>query len=105
MLDKIGGGRLVFAHGGGFQCWKEVSEYLAGQDIYFDLSFTKGSLTDEKLLRLIRIHGVEKWLFGTDSPWSSQFEYVNAIKSLKLNDDELFRIMYKNAAELLNMGE
>jgi predicted TIM-barrel fold metal-dependent hydrolase len=103
LADALSGAKLIFAHTGGYECWGEVEEYMAGKNIYFDLSFTLGKLENELLMRIIRAHGADKCLFGSDSPWGSQEHDVKAIKLIGLSDGELDAIMYKNAEKLLGI--
>ena len=105
MIDALGGGKLIFAHMGGYECWDETEAYLLGKNVYLDLSFTLGKIANERFVKIIRAHGADKCLFGTDSPWGSQESDVKAIKDTGLNKSELDRVMYKNAAKLLNLKE
>lgn len=45
--------------------------------------------------------GIDKILFGTDSPWSSQKEYTDRINSLDFTDAEKEMIFNKNEKTLL----
>lgn len=116
-IDKeISPGKMVLAHMGGWNDWDNVEKYLAGSDYYFDTSFSLGKINkrsdlkdpmrtynmdDKDFVRLSRAHGIEKILFGTDSPWSSQKEYVDKIKGLEFTDKEREMIFSENAKELL----
>ena len=108
--------KMVLAHMGGWNDWDNVEKYLAGSDYYFDTSFSLGKINkrsdlsdpmrtynmeDKDFVRLSRAHGIEKILFGTDSPWSSQKEYVDKINSLDFTDKEREMIFSENAKELL----
>lgn len=104
MIDAVGGGKLVFAHTGGFRLWSEAEEFLAGQDIYFDISCTLSELSNKGFLSIIKAHGADKCLFGTDSPWSSQSDDINVLKNTGLSTSELEDILYNNAAKLLEIG-
>lgn len=99
------GAKLVFAHMGGYDCWGEVERFLVGKDVYFDTSFCVGRLSDSDFLRMIKSHGAEKCLFGSDSPWECQAKSIEFIKRLPLSDGERDMIFYKNAAHLLGIGE
>lgn len=116
-IDKeIGPKKMVLAHMGGWNDWDSVEADLAGSDYYFDTSFSLGrinarpdlkdpmrtyNMQDEDFIRLCKKHGIEKILFGTDSPWSEQKEYVDKIKSLNFTDEEKEKIFHKNAERLL----
>jgi len=118
-IDKeINPKKMVLAHMGGWNDWENVEKYLAGSDYYFDTSFSIGkvnkrpdlpdpmrtyNMSDDDFVRLCKKHGTEKILFGTDSPWSEQKEYIEKIRNLNFTEDETKRILHINAEKLLNM--
>lgn len=96
--------RLVLAHLGSMTMWDEVEKYLVGLPVSFDLAFlTPDYIDPARLVRIIRRHGAERILFGTDSPWCSQKEQLDFIRSLPLTREELELILWKNAATLLEL--
>lgn len=96
---------LVLAHLGSMTFWDEVEKELAGLPVFFDLAFvTPEYISKEQLVRIIRKHGAERILFGTDTPWCSQKAHVEWIDSLPLTGNEKAAIFYKNAAELLKLN-
>jgi predicted TIM-barrel fold metal-dependent hydrolase len=50
---------------------------------------------------MINRHGVEKILYGTDTPWRNPEDYIKLFMQLNLTDEQRELILYKNAAELL----
>lgn len=100
---STGNGALVLAHTGGFRFWDQVEALLVGKPVYFDISFSSPYISDQQLVRIIQTHGSHRILFGTDCPWSRQKEYVEHFRSLPLSDAEKERILWKNAAQLLQM--
>ncbi len=48
VIEKIKPKKLVLAHMGGWSCWDEVEDMLAGTDVYFDTSFSLTPLRDRK---------------------------------------------------------
>lgn len=108
MLQKVlsnynGDSKIILAHVGGHLQWRLVEEFLVGQNIYFDLSYSMHLMEQDTLVRIIQNHGSDRILFATDSPWSSQKKSVELVQSLPLCDDDLDNIFYKNAMRLLNM--
>jgi len=97
--------RLVFiaAHLGGYRMWKESCELLAGKNIYFDTSSSLAFLSIDEALKLIRKHGADKVLFGSDYPMWDYKEELNRFNALPLDDDEKENILWKNAASLLGI--
>ena len=98
--------RLVLAHLGSMTLWDDVEKYLLGLPVYFDLAFvTPEYIEPERLVRIIRRHGAEWILFGTDSPWCSQKKQLAFIRSLPLTCEEREQIFWKNAAMLLDLPD
>ncbi|OGV56820.1 MAG: hypothetical protein A2017_21620 [Lentisphaerae bacterium GWF2_44_16] len=92
---------LVVAHLGSWELWNEVEEKLAGLPVYLDLAFVLGILENDKIVSIIRKHGADRILFGTDSPWRDQKAELETFRKLPLTDDEKDLILYKNALRLL----
>ncbi|MHB9138283.1 MAG: amidohydrolase family protein [Victivallaceae bacterium] len=95
--------KLVLAHLGSWGMWDEVDKYLVGLPLYFDTAFIGGYLTTERAADIIRRHGADRILFGTDSPWRCQAASMRFIRSLALSVEEQEMIFYKNAALLLEL--
>ncbi len=119
LIEEIHPRQLVLAHMGGWGCWDEVSEKLAGLDVWFDTAFSIGEirsytpntrsreesqmLTETQLRKLVRKHGADRVLFGTDSPWGSQQETLEKLEQCGFTEKELKMIKGENAARLLNL--
>lgn len=100
---------MVFAHLGGIYVHKDVEKYLLGTNCYIDISCSFKELesycdtTAQDVVNVIKIHGADKILFATDSPWNDQKAYLEHFRSLKeLTDTEKDLILYKNAEKLLS---
>jgi len=83
----------------------ESFEYLVGEKVYFDTAVVLGVIPEEQFVRMVRNHGVEKILFGTDSPWAGQKEFVDYMKQCPLTEEEKERIFSQNALELLGISK
>lgn len=96
---------FVAAHLGAMNQWDEVEKYLAGkfENVYFDVGVIAGYIGDEQLLRIIRTHGAEKILFGSDCPWDNPRNELEMLEKLPLTDGERADIYYRNAEKLLKM--
>ncbi len=101
LLEKYPGIKLIAAHFGSWNMWDEVMNTIAGSTALIDTSFTMGLLDDEKFVELARRHGVDKVLFGTDTPWRSQKSDLQHFLSLPLTEEEKQMILWDNAARLL----
>ncbi len=95
--------KIVAAHLGGFGMWDEAEELLAGSNVYLDLSHTFFWMKDERIMRMIRKHGADKILFGSDAPWQDPGKVLNALFAQPLTHDELKSICFLNARELFGI--
>jgi len=95
---------VVAAHWGGVNCGYEVLDKLCGIDnLYFDTSFGYGNMPKDVAYRIIDKQGVDKMLFGTDSPWHTAKMELRLINSLDLSSEEQEKLYYKNAQKLLRI--
>ena len=82
---------MIFAHLGGIRVHEDVKKYLLGSNCYLDISCSFSELgswcdtTAKEVTDVIKMHGADKILFATDSPW---------------NQKEL--ILYRNAEKILS---
>ena len=94
---------IVLAHLGGTKQTDLAERFLVGLKVYFDLSYVLDKTERTRLSDIIRAHGANRILFGTDSPWRSAKEYIKIIKSLPINETERDAIFWKNSANLLDI--
>lgn len=95
--------KVVAAHLGGWSCWEEAKEYLLKQNIYIDTSSTFWCLSREERVALMRFHGTDRVLFGTDYPIRSHKQELEDFMTLPLRDREKENILYNNAKQLLDL--
>ena len=88
IVDNMQGGVMIAAHLGGHAQWDDVEKYLAGKDIYFDTSMGFEYFSEEQFLRIVKIHGANKILFASDSPWSNAYTEVEHLNALPLTQQE-----------------
>lgn len=107
VIKETGTDKLILAHMGGWRLWEEVTEKLAGEKIFFDTAFSldnipvAGMLSKEQFVRMVRKHGAEKILFGTDSPWSDGASDVEWIRQTSLTENEKNMIFSENIKKIL----
>ncbi|MDR1939549.1 MAG: amidohydrolase family protein [Clostridiales bacterium] len=96
---------FIFAHFGGYRVFDGVLESFAGENCFIDTSFV--SLFDREYLpvlnKIIKKHGAERMLFGSDTPWMHVKKSIELIDSLDLTDGEKDKIFDKNARALLGL--
>ena len=92
---------VILAHMGGWKQWEQVENLLAGANVYLDMAFIHEYISEEQFLRIVSMHGSDKILFATDSPWAKQNEAAMWLKNSLLTFDEKDNIFELNARRLL----
>lgn len=118
VVEEIGAFKFILAHMGGWKSWDEVADELSGVNVFLDTAFSTGKIpnsydyysTDEvqmldakKFMKLYKIFGADKILFGTDSPWDSQGTTIDFINALPIDDADKNKIFSGNAKKLLRL--
>ncbi|MBQ4282797.1 MAG: amidohydrolase family protein [Lachnospira sp.] len=101
VIDDIKPKKMVVAHFGGYDCWEQVYECLAGEDVYLDTAFTLDYIGEEMFYKILDKHDAKKILFASDSPWSDANRGVQLLKRMPLREDVINNILYGNAKRLL----
>ena len=86
---------------GGYALWDDVEKYLIGRNLYLDTSFSLEDLGEDRMISMIKKHGPDMVLFGTDSPWTGQAEEIEKLRNLNLKSNEIDGILGENARILL----
>ena len=110
---------IVIAHMGGWGCWDRTIDQLSSFDIYLDTSSclcpaltyegkrTTGRfrtpLSKELFLDIVNTFGVERILYGSDTPWASPIDNLNILYEIGLSDEELRLITGENARKYLGL--
>lgn len=105
VLDRVPNLTVIAAHFGGFQMWNEVERHLIGRDVWLETSFTLAWLPREDFVRMARRHGIQRVLFGTDSPWADQGEEIQRLLHSGLSPAELQAVFHDNAVRILKLSE
>jgi predicted TIM-barrel fold metal-dependent hydrolase len=98
--------KIVAAHFGGLFMLDEARKWIIGKDIYIDTCWGPNiqSLKPDLVIDLIRQHGVEKVLFATDYPSTTDpVPQINWWKDLPLSEKEKQSIFRENARRLLGL--
>ncbi len=103
MLDNVRPQKVVLAHMGSNLFYDEVERTLVGKDVYLDTSFSIHHIEPGQMLRIIRNHGYQKILFGSDTPWTDQKKDLETLLQLELTPIEQDAVLYRNARQLLQM--
>ena len=118
-LRQVGPVTLVLAHMGAWKQWDRAYDLARFPNVYIDAAFSLGRivptapgyykeeelplLPDGDFVRLTRAFGANRVLFGTDSPWASQKDTLEAFLRLPFTPEEKEAILHKNAAALLGL--
>jgi predicted TIM-barrel fold metal-dependent hydrolase len=104
--EHFPGLKMVAAHFGGLLMLDEARKWIIGRDIYIDTCWGPNiqSLETDVVVDLIRQHGVEKVLFATDYPATSDpIHQIRWFKNLPLQEKEKQLIFRENARRLLGL--
>ncbi len=99
--------QVIAAHLGGLHRWEEAEKtLLAMKNVYLDTAMLAmcWKRSKERLVSMIRTHGVKRVLFGSDCPYSSPEKEARLIREIGLREDEIEMILEENACGLLNIG-
>ena len=118
-VRQVGPVKLVLAHMGGWKNWDRVEALLPETSVYLDTAFSCGTiptlpagqyagaplrlLDEAAFLRMVRLFGADRILFGTDSPWSDQRQSLAWMQALELPEAQKAAILGGNAARLLGL--
>jgi predicted TIM-barrel fold metal-dependent hydrolase len=103
ILQRFPGLVVIASHLGGYSMWDESMAYLVGKNVYFDTSSSLAFLTPKKAANIIRAHGTDKVLFGSDYPMWLPGDELKRFMALALTDEENEKILYGNAAKLFGV--
>jgi len=103
VLDRYPNLTVISAHLGGYSEWDEAEKYIIGRNCYIDTSSSIWALPKERAVNIIRKHGVDKVLFGTDYPLTRHKDELERFLSLGLTEEENNKILFENAKRLLGL--
>ena len=94
---------LIATHMGGWRMWDESRHWLVGSRCYLETSFSLEALGPDQAVAMIRAHGPDRVLFGSDSPWTHQKQELARLRDLPLTKAELEKILHANAERILGI--
>lgn len=101
VIENVPGLKLVAAHMGSHALWRDVEDLLLGLPLYIDTAYSYYALQNEGMACMIKKHGAQRVLFGTDSPWMRADDEIKNMMKLDLPLEDKEAILYKNALALL----
>lgn len=104
VLDAIPDLTVVAPHLGGYAEWEDAKTYLLGREnVYLDTSSAIRFMSPEAAAEIIRTHGADRVLFGTDYPLALHKDELLRFDALPLTKEEQEQILWKNAYRLLEL--
>jgi len=103
VLEKFPELTMIAAHLGGFKNWEEALDCLIGKNLYLDTSSAVRYMDKSLAEKIIKTHGTDKVVFGTDYPSVYHEMELEAFNKLDLNYQEKEDILYNNTARLLGL--
>mgnify|MGYP002627254457 CR=1 FL=1 len=97
--------KIITAHMGGLKMFDKAEDYLAGkyENVYLDTGVAARYISDEQFYRIIKKHGAEKILYGSDCPWDNPENEINLIERIPLSKEEKELIFHINAEKLTGL--
>lgn len=105
ILDAFPSLTVIAPHLGGYSAWDEALATIIGRGIYIDTSSALAFLPPDKAAAIIRAHGIDRVLFGSDYPMWLHRDELERFFALGFTDDENEKILCGNAAKLLGVPE
>jgi hypothetical protein len=101
VIDRFPELKMICTHMGGWEAWDAVEAELLGTGVLLETSCSLDRLDPRRAVDMIRRHGVDRIVYGSDWPWNTQTKEADLIRKLGLSKRETRRILWSNAAKLL----
>jgi predicted TIM-barrel fold metal-dependent hydrolase len=104
-LDAVPELRLIACHFGGYHQLDEAEELIVGSRAYLETSWPPrlGDLDKERIRALIRRHGTDRVVFGSDWPMTDPAAEITAVRELGLEQHEVDAILGNTLAGILGL--
>lgn len=105
IADTIPDLKLIACHYGGYHLLDEAEEHVVGSSVHLETSWppTMAELEPETVVRLIRTHGADRVVYGSDWPMADPAKEIAAIRALGLTKEEEDAVLGGNLARLLGL--
>jgi uncharacterized protein len=106
LADSLPQLQLIACHYGGYHLLDEAEEHVVGSSVTLETSWppTMAELEPGTIVRLIRTHGVDRVVYGSDWPMADPAREIAAIRNLGLTKDEEDGILGGNLARILGLA-
>jgi predicted TIM-barrel fold metal-dependent hydrolase len=105
LADDLPDLTLIACHYGGYHRLDEAEEHVVGSRVILETSWppTLADLEPERLIAIIRRHGADRVIFGSDWPMADPAAEIAAIRALGLTHEEEEGILGGNLARILGL--
>jgi uncharacterized protein len=106
LADSLPDLKLIACHYGGYHRLDEAQEHVVGSSVTLETSWppTMAELEPELVVKLIRTHGADRVVFGSDWPMADPGAEIAAIRNLGLTKEEEDGILGGNLARILGIS-
>lgn len=106
LVDSVPRLQLIACHYGGYHRLDEAEEQVIGGPLTLETSWppTMALLEPGRVVALIRRHGADRVVFGSDWPMADPAAEIAAIRALRLTADEEAAILGGNLARILGLS-
>jgi predicted TIM-barrel fold metal-dependent hydrolase len=107
LADRLPDLTMIACHYGGYHLLEEAEEHVVGSSVTLETSWppTMAELEPEKVVDLIRKHGADRVVYGSDWPMADPAAEIAAIRKLGLTPEEEAGVLGGNLARILGVGE
>ena len=102
ILPQFEGAPVIGAHLCGLQGETDQLELLASLPVYVDFGFCARYFDPDTLRSILERLDEDRILFGSDTPWDTVAHELEALRSVGLPQRKLNKILFENAARLLD---
>jgi predicted TIM-barrel fold metal-dependent hydrolase len=105
LAEEIPDLKLIACHYGGYHRLDEAEDHVVGSSVILETSWppTMAELDRGRIVTLIRKHGADRVVFGSDWPMTDPGAEIAAIRALGLTADEQEAILGRNLARILGI--
>ena len=105
-LDSVPDLRLIACHFGGYHLLDEAEQLVVGSRAYLETSWPPrlGDLDRDRIRSLIRRHGADRVIFGSDWPMADPGAEIESVRALGLDQHEVDAILGNTLAAILGLA-
>jgi uncharacterized protein len=106
LVDALPDLKVIACHYGGYHRLDDAEEHIVGSSVTLETSWppTMAELDPERIVRLIRQHGADRVVYGSDWPMADPAAEIAAIRNLGLTSEEESAVLGGNAARFLGLA-